>query len=249
VATTLLSACPPSWLWPRRLPRRTRYDLLDGKEDACHDTNHIQPFALSLNAPFIPQFFKEQLDQTSPYWDYIVGNETEAAAYAESHDLKTTDIPTIAKHLANLPKKNQQRKRIAIVTQGTEPTVVAIQGEDEVRSFPVHAINKSEIADTTGAGDAFAAGFFAGVAKGEALERSVDMGQWLAALSIREEGPRCVQKSGFPDSHNSSTDSIHQIPVSQADLFPVFLDCRKTATQHSAKSPETLKQEIEGLSS
>lgn len=27
VATTLLSACPPSWLWPRRLPRRTRYDL------------------------------------------------------------------------------------------------------------------------------------------------------------------------------------------------------------------------------
>ena len=27
VATTLLSACPLSWLWPRRLPRRTRYDL------------------------------------------------------------------------------------------------------------------------------------------------------------------------------------------------------------------------------
>jgi hypothetical protein len=75
------------------------------------------------------------------------------------------------------------------------------------------------------------------------------MGQWLAALSIREEGPRCVQKSGFPDSHNSSTDSIHQIPVSQADLLPVFLNCSKTATQHSAKSPETLKQEVEGLSS
>jgi sugar/nucleoside kinase (ribokinase family) len=225
VATTLLSACPPSWLWPKRLPRRTRYDLLDVKEVTGKDTDHIQPFALSLNAPFIPQFFKEQLDQTAPYWDYIVGNETEAAAYAESHDLKTTDIPTIAKHLANLPKKNEQRKRIAIITQGTEPTVVAIQGEDDVKSFPVHAINKSEIADTTGAGDAFAAGFFAGVAKGEALERSIDMGQWLAALSIREEGPRCVQKSGFPDSHNSSTDSIHQIPVSQADLLPVFLDC------------------------
>jgi hypothetical protein len=238
-ATTSLSACPPSWLWPRRLPRRTRYDLLEVSETACwNHTDHKQPFALSLNAPFIPQFFKEQLDQTAPYWDYIVGNETEAASYAESHDLKTTDIPTIAKHLANLPKKNEQRKRIAIITQGTEPTVVAVQGQDEVKTFPVHEINKSEIADTTGAGDAFAAGFFAGVAKGESLERSVDMGQWLAALSIREEGPRCVQKSGFHRSY-SDTDQLHQIPVSQADLLPFFLDCINKATQHSTKSPGT----------
>ena len=81
----------------------------------------------------------------------------------------------------------------------TEPTVVAVQGEDNVKTFPVHEINKSDIRDTTGAGDAFAAGFFAGVAKGEALERSIDMGQWLAALSICEEGPKYVQKTVLPD--------------------------------------------------
>ena len=57
----------------------------------------------------------------------MVGNETEAESYADSHDLKTHDIPTIAKHLANLPKENKQRKRVAIITQGTEPTVVAVQ--------------------------------------------------------------------------------------------------------------------------
>lgn len=148
-----------------------------------------QIFALSLSAPFIPQFFKDPLDETSQYWDYVVGNESEAAAYAESHDLKTTDIPAIAKHLANLPKKNSKRKRTAIVTQGTDPTVVAIQGEDEVRTFPVHAIESKEITDTTGAGDAFAGGFMAGIVKGESLERCVDMGSWLAALSLRELGP------------------------------------------------------------
>ncbi|KAH9819802.1 adenosine kinase [Teratosphaeria destructans] len=148
-----------------------------------------KPFALSLNAPFIPQFFKEPLGQTAPYWDYVVGNETEAQAYADSHDLNTHDIATIAKHLANLPKKNTKRKRTAIVTQGTEPTIVAIQGEENVRSFPVHPIGKDEIVDTTGAGDAFAGGFFAGVAKGEKLETCVDMGQWLAAQSLRELGP------------------------------------------------------------
>jgi len=149
-----------------------------------------KPFALSLSAPFIAQFFKDPLDQTAPYWDYVIGNETEATAYADSHDLDTHDTPTIAKALANLPKKNQERKRVAIITQGTEPTVIAVQGEEEVKSFPVHQIEKSEIVDTTGAGDAFAAGFFAGVAQGKSIDTCVDMGQWLAALSLRELGPQ-----------------------------------------------------------
>ena len=119
----------------------------------------------------------------------MIGNETEAAAYAESHDLKPDDIPTIAKHLANLPKKNNKRKRIAIVTQGTEATIVATQDEEDVRSFPVHAIGSEEITDTTGAGDAFAGGFMAGVVKGEKLQTCIDMGQWLAKLSLHELGP------------------------------------------------------------
>lgn len=146
-------------------------------------------FMLSLSAPFIPQFFRDQLDQTAPYWDYVVGNETEALSYAESHGLETKDIATIAKHLANLKKANEKRKRTVIITQGTEPTVVAIQGEDKAREFAVHTIDKKEIADTTGAGDAFAAGFLAGIAKDASLETCVDMGQWLAKLSIKELGP------------------------------------------------------------
>ncbi|KAK4633682.1 Adenosine kinase [Fulvia fulva] len=148
-----------------------------------------KPFIFSLSAPFIPQFFKEPLDQTAPYWDYVIGNETEAQAYADSHDLKTHDIPTIAKHLANLPKENKQRKRVAIITQGTDPTIIAVQDEGEPKSFPVHQINKDEIVDTTGAGDAFAGGFFAGVVQGDSIETCVDKGSWLAALSLRELGP------------------------------------------------------------
>ncbi|KAK4961728.1 adenosine kinase [Elasticomyces elasticus] len=145
--------------------------------------------ALAKEAVKENKFFKDQLDQTAPYWDYVIGNETEAMSYADSHDLKTHDISAIAKHLANLPKENGKRKRIAIITQGTDPTIIATQGEDSVKTFPVHAIDKNEIVDTNGAGDAFAGGFFAGVAKGEKLETCVDMGQWLAALSLRELGP------------------------------------------------------------
>jgi adenosine kinase len=150
-----------------------------------------KPFIFSLSAPFIPQVFKEALDQVSPFWDYVVGNETEAAAYADSHDLGTQDIPTIAVALANLPKKNERRKRMAIITQGAGPTVAAVQGQsvEDVKMFPVRSIRKEEIVDTTGAGDAFLGGFIAGVVQGAGLERCVDMGQWLASLSIRELGP------------------------------------------------------------
>ncbi|KAI9858969.1 MAG: adenosine kinase [Vezdaea acicularis] len=146
-------------------------------------------FALSLSAPFIPQFFKSQLDETAPYWDYIIGNETEALSYAESHSLDTKDISAITKHLANLPKKNTARKRVAIITQGTQPTLVAVQGEDSVKSYKVREISASEINDTNGAGDAFAGGFMAGVVEGKPLDVCVDMGHWLASLSIRELGP------------------------------------------------------------
>jgi adenosine kinase len=149
-------------------------------------------FMFNLSAPFIPQFFKDQLDQTAPYWDILIGNETEALAYAESHNLDTKDVTEIAKKIAALPKKNSSRPRQVIITQGTDPTIVAIassSGEPSVKTFPVHAIGKEEIADTNGAGDAFAGGFVGGIVKGESLAKSIDMGHWLASLSIREIGP------------------------------------------------------------
>ena len=146
-------------------------------------------FVLSLSAPFTPQFFKEVVDASAPYWDYIIGNETEAAAYAESHELPSKEPKDVVKHLANLPKENKQRKRVAIVTQGTQPTLVAIQGEDGIKEFPVHAIEPSKINDCNGAGDAFAGGLLAGLVQGKPLETAIDMGQWLARLSIQELGP------------------------------------------------------------
>lgn len=146
-------------------------------------------FVLSLSAPFIPQFFKDPVDASAPYWDYVIGNETEAAAYAESHNLASKEPKDVATHLANLPKENGKRKRVAIVTQGTLPTLVAIQGEEGVKEFPVHAIDPAQITDTNGAGDAFAGGLLAGIVEGKTLEESIDIGQWLARLSIQELGP------------------------------------------------------------
>ena len=121
-----------------------------GKEAA--EKNKV--FMLSLSAPFIPQFFKQQVDETSQYWDYVIGNETEARSWAGVHEEceEKEDVRGIARHLAELPKANGERKRVVIVTQGTESTVVAVQGEESVREFGVHAVGSEEVCDTNGAG-------------------------------------------------------------------------------------------------
>lgn len=48
--------------------------------------------ALNLSAPFIPQFFKVALDQLLPYVDILIGNESEAASYAEAQGMAVSPI-------------------------------------------------------------------------------------------------------------------------------------------------------------
>lgn len=155
------------------------------------ETNKV--FSLNLSAPFIPQFFKDPLDQSIPYVDFLIGNETEAASYAESHGLTTTDVTEIAKHIAQLPKENTTKPRVVVFTQGLEPTIVVSYDFNtkalETNSYPVRALAKEKVNDTNGAGDAFAAGFLAGLVEGKSIPASVDVGQWAAALSIQEVGP------------------------------------------------------------
>ncbi|KAF8472116.1 Ribokinase-like protein [Kalaharituber pfeilii] len=148
-------------------------------------------FTMNLSAPFLCTVFKDQMDSVVPYWDYVIGNESEALAFSESHDLGTTDIAEIAKKIAALPKKNTSRLRVVIITQGTEASIVATQTDSEptVQVYPIRKVNPADIVDTNGAGDAFAGGFLGGLVKGEPISTCIDMGHWLASLSVKEFGP------------------------------------------------------------
>lgn len=108
---------------------------------------------MNLSAPFIPQFFKSQVDEILPYVDVLIGNESEAEAFAASHEwdvrallsllplvssllhsthalcpspaTQTKDIATIAQKLAALPKKNEATPRLVVITQGASSTIAA----------------------------------------------------------------------------------------------------------------------------
>ena len=82
-----------------------------------------------------------------------------------------------------------------MITQGTLPTIVATSdagAKPTVQSFPVREVDPRDIVDTNGAGDAFAGGFLGGLVLEKPTEVCVDMGQWLASLSIQELGPAYV---------------------------------------------------------
>jgi len=172
------------------------YFLTHGLESALEvakkasETGKI--FTLNLSAPFIPQFFKVQLEEIFPYCDFIIGNESEAAAWASAVGLPNKDdIPAIAKSIATLPKSNPSRSRTVIITQGPDSTVVVKATEpDKPKIFSVTRLEDGQIVDTNGAGDAFAGGFLGALVAGKSLDDAVLAGHKLGAMCVQLVGPQ-----------------------------------------------------------
>jgi adenosine kinase len=151
---------------------------------------------LNLSAPFISQFFSKQLQDILPYTDVIIGNESEAEAWASATGLPNfTDLPGIARSIALFPKSNRSRPRIVIFTQGAQNTVVVTSDKpDSPMSFPVNPLGDDQIVDTNGAGDAFAGGFVGALVAGKKLDESILAGHALAGASVQQVSSRTVDK-------------------------------------------------------
>lgn len=150
----------------------------------CHDNN--KTFIMNLSAPFISQFFGEPLAAAMPFVDVIVGNESEAEAFAEANKLEDKTPQGVCKYLANMPKKNVDRPRVAIITQGPLATIVCIG--DKATEYPVTPIAKEEIVDANGAGDAFVGGFLSKFVQGKDMAECVAAGQYAAGVILRVSG-------------------------------------------------------------
>ncbi|GAA5988807.1 hypothetical protein JCM11641_004859 [Rhodosporidiobolus odoratus] len=159
-----------------------------------------KPFAMNLSAPFIPQFFKSQVDEMLPFVDILIGNESEAEAYATSHDWDTKDIATIASKLASLPKHNQSIPRLVVITQGASSTIVASSPpassnaaqpllSENPKTYPVSKLPSEAIVDTNGAGDAFAGGFLGARALGKSVDEAVEAGHKMGQMCVQLSGP------------------------------------------------------------
>lgn len=139
---------------------------------------------LNLSAPFIVDFFGDQLAAALEYADFLFGNESEAEAYGKKHGLGT-DLKEIALKVAALPKKGN-KPRTVVFTQGSKSTIVASEGK--VEEFAVEPLAPEKLVDTNGAGDAFVGGFLAQLIQGKDMAVCVDAGHFAARYIIQTSG-------------------------------------------------------------
>jgi len=159
-------------------------------------------FMMNISAPFLIEGFWDKFYAVFQYADIIVGNEHEATAFAIKNGWNTNDFNEIALRIAQLPKINQSRKRMVIITQGARNTTVC--ENDIVTQYPVPRIDPSLIQDTNGAGDSFVGGFLSGLSKGKSTAVCVTAGHYCAGYIIQGTGVVFSKPSSF----DWDTDSV-----------------------------------------
>jgi sugar/nucleoside kinase (ribokinase family) len=118
----------------------------------------------------------------SEFLDLIRGGTVDIV-FANEHELhslyETADFDTGVKAL-------QQDARLAVVTRSAKGCmVVSSEGLEAVNAAPVE-----QVADVTGAGDLFAAGFLVGLARGKDRRTAARLGALAAAEVIQHVGAR-----------------------------------------------------------
>jgi len=156
-----------------------------------HALETNKTLVLNISAPFIVEFYYDQFSTLIPYADIICGNEHEYAAFAKKLNLNTEVPEEIVRAVYALPKENQNRKRLCVMTQGSKSTLIF---DGELHVYPVNQIDKSLIVDFNGAGDSFVGGFLAGLTLGKSIEKCVMAGHYCAGYIIQQTG--CTFKKG-----------------------------------------------------
>lgn len=142
--------------------------------DIAHDNG--REVSMTLSDPFcVDRYRDEFLDlMRSGTVDIVFANEHEAMSLYQTSSLEAS-VDAL-----------EADCRLAIVTRGENGSIVARKGE----RVTVSAIEISELVDTTGAGDLYAAGFLHGYTQNRSMEECANLGSLAAGLVIQQIGPR-----------------------------------------------------------
>lgn len=97
--------------------------------------------------------------------------------------------------ICKLPKQNENRNRVCVLTSGHDPVILAVDGK--ITEFPVTVVPKEKLIDTNGAGDAFAGGFLSQYIQGKDLSVCIKCGIWAATQIIQRSGCTFEGKANF----------------------------------------------------
>jgi sugar/nucleoside kinase (ribokinase family) len=122
---------------------------------------------------------KDFVNLIDKHIDILFANETEIKSLAETDDLSTA--------LNSIRNKCE----VAVVTLGAKGSVI-LSGND---TFEIASVPPKELVDTTGAGDAYAAGFLYGFSEGKSLPECGAIAAKNATSVLSYMGPRPLPAS------------------------------------------------------
>jgi len=160
-----------------------------------HAVANKKTLCLNLSAPFLIDFFTEQMTTAMKYANFLFGNESEAEALGKKLELGT-DLKALALKVSEMPCLNG--KRTVVFTQGSKSTIVARDGV--VTEYAVDPLEADKLVDTNGAGDAFVGGFLSQLVKEKSIEECVKAGHWGARFIIQTSGTQLPQSCPAPEA-------------------------------------------------
>jgi len=111
--------------------------------------------------------------------DIVFVNEEEAKAFTKEEKKQALD-------------KISQMCQVAIVKLGSKGSL--IKSQKELAEIPVY---KTEVINTNGAGDMYAAGFLYGLSRGYSLSKAGHIGSYASSLVVAQEGARVQKKIDY----------------------------------------------------
>ena len=136
--------------------------------------------AFTLSDAFCVTRHKDDFLKLVSESDIIFANETEIMALLEVKEINLEQVQ-------NLVKSNN---RLILAMTRSENGAVIFDGKYGGNFVEIPTKKVTNIVDSTGAGDAFAAGFLYGFSKGYDLKRSAEIGNLIASKVIHKLGAR-----------------------------------------------------------
>ncbi|KAK7794015.1 hypothetical protein R5R35_007449 [Gryllus longicercus] len=164
----------------------------------CHTNGNC--FGMNLNAPYVCQKYGDRLLNLMQYADIIFGHSSEFLALSNfiiSPVNSPQDVASFIQKRSLLKEKKKRKKNIPpllqngpiiIITASSQPVSVFQGLSEDPLVFPVPHLDKAFIKDTTGAGDAFVAGFLSAAFANMDLEKCVKNGCSTSHKIIQQIG-------------------------------------------------------------
>lgn len=142
--------------------------------------------AVNLSAPYIVENNVDDVNYLVAQADIVFGNKDEFEVLA-----KCNRINNVIELICSLNEKLEGRNKTIVITDGNQPIEIytlIVNEPFKWETLDVRVVKKQDVIDTTGAGDAFVAGFFHAFLRQEQIIDCVNFGMEVAVKKLKNVG-------------------------------------------------------------